>query len=352
MQQNLEQLRPITDAMSQPVFAIRNGQVSYANSAFSEFQIALGTPINSFFGCQQPILRTEPFDCTVAGLPCTANAFPLSDCILYVLRLHEQSVSANALSSAVRSLRFSLHGMYSALPGLCERIEDAEDERLQTQSAAILQEIYRMEHTMQNLELLQKLFCGSYTLKPERMAIVAFLSELFSHAEELLGYSDIRLITELPEKMFNGNLDAAIAQTVIWNAIANAAGNTKDKTVQVRCAHRGDLLQITVINCGELSAQSQNRLFSRYQIPAEEATDPGGGFGLPVIRQAVMLHGGTMLFAVSPEQTVAFTVTFDLSKEPIAEVHSPIPVERGLDPGLVHLSTVLPRSAYDSRDIL
>lgn len=350
----LEQYQPIADALSQPVFAARNGLVCYGNAAFSELQIAAGTPLSSFFGCKAPIGNSEPFDCTVAGLVCAAHRFSLSDCTLYLLQLRNQTVSANALSHTVRSIRSSLHGMYSSVYGLFEYIEEAEDPKIQAQSSSVLQEIYRMEHTVQNIELMQKLLCGSYTLKPEKTEIVGFLSALLSHADELLQYSGIRLNTELPEKMFNGNIDTTLAEAVIWNAVANAAENTKDGTVLVRCTHRGNLLQLTVVNRGVLSAQAQNRMFSRYQVPVEDTLDSaaGGGFGLSVIRQAVMLHGGTMLFAVHPEQTVAFTVTFDLSMEAPAEVHSPMPVLRSLDPGLVHLSFVLPRTAFDSRDIL
>ena len=350
----LEYYRPIADALAQPVFAIRDGLVCYVNAAFSELQIAVGTPLNSFFGCQVPVNDAEPFDCTVAGLSCTAHTVSLSDGVLYLLQIREQTISANALSHTVRSIRSSLHGMYSSVYGLCEYAEQAEEPRMQEQSAAVLREIYRMEHIAQNMELMQKLLCGSYTLKPEKTEIVGFLSELLSHADELLQYAGIRLNAELPEKLFNGNLDTALAEAVIWNAIANAAENAKDGTLLVRCIHRGNLLQLTVVNRGELSPQAQNRLFARYQVPAEDTLggDKGIGFGLSVIRQAVMLHGGTMLFAVKPEETVAFTVTFDLSGEPPAEVHSPMPVSRGLDAGLVHLSSVLPRTAYDSRDIL
>lgn len=352
---NLDQIRLFADMLSQPAFAVKDGLVCYSNSAFAKFQIGIGTPLQSFFGTQVqiPVDNVETFDCTVAGLPCTAITFRMQGALLYLLRLHEQTISVHALSHTTKSLRISLHSMYSAMVALCEKIEQTEDEKSLQQSASILQEIYRVEHTVQNLELLQKLLCGSYLLKPEKTDIVNFLSDLFSHAEALLRYANIQLKTELPSKLFNGNLDHTLVHAVIWNAIANAAAFSKDKSVFVRAQHRDGQLQLTFTNSGVLSAASQNRLFSRYLVPIDESfSDTGSGFGLSVIRQAVMLHGGTMLFATKPDQVVAFTLTFDLTKYREVTVSNTLPVLHGLDLGLVHLSSVLPRSAYDSRDIV
>lgn len=352
-QTDLKQFTKFADALSEPAFAVRDGLVCYANSAFSVFQIGIGTPLDSFFGADDPFGTEEEYACTVAGLPCKARTFRHKDYVLYLLHQQEQTVSVHALSHSVKSIRASLHGLYSSAAALCEQLEEAEDEKTQARSSGLLQEIYRMEHTVRNMELLQQLLCGSYTLKPEQTDVVNCLSELFSHAQELLRYAGIRLTYELPDKLFNGNLDLALLEAVFWNALSNAAANTKDGSVLVRAAHRDRLLQLTFVSTGSLSAAAQSRLFSRYQVPVEDALDGSeAGFGLSVIRQAVMLHGGSVLFAEQPGEKVAFSVTFDLSGNAEASVSSPMPVAHGLDNGLVHLSGVLPRSAYDSRDIL
>lgn len=353
-QLSLEQIRAVTDAMTQPAFAAQNGTVCYENSAFAAMQIAVGTPLSDFFGTKQmvPVTERTELSCTVAGVPCQATAVPLLKCVLYILQLQDRNISVHALSHTSKNIRTCLHEMYSAAAGLCAYVEEAENEKYQSMSAGMLQQIYRLEHTAQNLEFLQALTCGSYTLKPEKTELVNYLSGLFAHADDLLKYAGIRLHTELPDKLFNGSLDHALAEAVIWNALSNAAKHTVDQAVFVRAAHRGNLLQITFVNQGELSVRTQSQLFTRYQVPMDTAfSDPGSGFGLSVIRQAVSLHGGTMLFAAKPGESVAFTVTFDLSLTPAAEVRSPMPVQTGLDQGLVRLAEVLPRAAYDSRAI-
>lgn len=353
-QLSFEQLRQFADASTQPVFAAKDGLVSYANTAFSALQISVGTPLSSFFGVQTLLPTQQEIPCVVAGLCGTASVFPLKDGkVLYLLQLQEKTVPIHALSNTVRSIRSSLHCLYNAASYLMPRIEEAEDEKLQYASAGILQEIYCMEHMVQNIEWLQKLLEESYTLKPERTDIVNWLGTLCDHAADLLRYSEIELTTELPEKLFFGNLDCALAEHVIWNALSNAAASTKNGKIALSAKHRDKLLQVTVSSNGTLSAQARSNLFKRYQLPVDDTLgEKNAGFGLTVIQHAVQLHGGTMLFAMKPDETVAFTVTFDLTHTTPPVLHSPLPPQKSLDYGLVHLSPVLPRSAYDSRDIL
>lgn len=351
-QMKTEQLQIFADALTQPAFAVKDGVVTYTNPVFATLQIGVGTPLADFF-CAEPRKSGREFACVVAGHRCTATEYTLQDGTFFLLQLREQTVSANALTHTAGNIRSALQGIYGAASGLCTQIEENEDEAMQQLCAGLLHGIYRLEHTADNIELLQRLLSDSYVRKPEKTDIIAFLSELFSHADDLLQYADIRLQTELPAKLFSGYLDRTLAEAAIWNALSNAAANTQDGKIFVRAAHKNDCLQLTFINCGELSAAAQTQMFSRYQVPIEERfSDTGSGFGLSVIHRAVTLHGGTMLFAVKPTETVAFSVTFDLTEAPQAEVHSPIPVAHGLDLGLVHLSDVLPHAAYDTRDIL
>ncbi len=350
---SLEQFRSVADVLTQPAFAEKNGVVCYANSEFSALQIAVGTPLSAFLGVQRmvPIAEQTTFACIAAGIPCQATAIPLQDCVFYILQLPEKTVSVHALSHSVKSIRTSLHGMYSALAGLSDFVESAESEKYQASFNGILQGVYLLERTARNMSLLQELSSGNRTLDPEKTEIVSYLSSLCQHAEDLLRYAGIRLEYELPDKQFNGNLDHKVAESVFWNALSNAAANTKSGTVRVCAAHRGNLLQLTFLNSGMLLAQPN--LFSRYQValddvPASDST----GFGLSVIRKAAALHGGTVLFSEKPGEEVAFTVTLDLSHPVPVEVHSPMPVEVTLSNGLIYLSNVLPREAYDSRDIL
>lgn len=352
-QLSLEQIRAVADALTQPAFAAKDGAVCYANSAFSVLQIAVGTSLSVFFGAEQPTPVTErsEFSCTVAGIPCQATVIPMQDCVLYILQMQEQNVSIHALSHSVKSIRTSLHGMYSALAGLSDFVESAESEPYQASFNGILQGIYRLERTAQNLDMLQKLSSDSISVEPEKTEIVGYLSELCARAEELLRYADVRLEYELPDKQFNGNLDHTLAEAAFWNALSNAAANTNSGNVRIQAAHRGNLLQLTFLNGGMLLAQPD--LFSRYQLAVDGIpANSGTGFGLSVIRKAVALHGGTILFAEKPGEEVAFTVTFDLSCPVPPEVHSRLPVQAGLSKGLVYLSDILPREAYDSRDIL
>lgn len=347
-----EQFNMLADALTQPAFAVKDGAVCYANAAFAALQIAVGTKVTDFLSVQGGELPVSgSFRCSAAGLDCDATAVPLEDSTAYLLSVREQSISVHAICHTVMRIRNSLHRMYSSADTLCEYVEQAEDERLQTVSAEVLREIYRLERTAQNLELLQNLRCGDYACKRRKTDILAYLSGLLSHTDELLRYADIRLTAELPEKRFNGWLDPLLFEAVFWNAVSNAAKNTQDGRVLVRVSHRGRLLQLTFVNRGTLSQQSQDRLFARYQVPIEQALGEAG-FGLSVIRQAVGLHGGTMLFATKPGEEVAFTVSLDLSEPHDLAMHTPEQPIRSLDSGLIGLADILPPSAYDSRDIL
>lgn len=350
---SLEQFRAVADAMTQPAFAAKDGTVCYANSAFAAMQVAVGTPLSAFLSAEHPapVAERTEFPCTVAGVFCQATAIAMQDCVLYILRPQEQKISVHALAHSVKSIRSSLHGMYNALAGLSDFVESAESEPYQASFNGILQGVYRLERTAQNLDMLQKLSCDSLPFAPEKTEIVDYLSVLCGHAGDLLRYAGIRLETDLPDKHFNGNLDHAVFEAVFWNALSNAAANTKSGSVRIHAVHRGSLLQLTFWGGEMLLAQPH--LFERYQVALDEVSaNSSTGFGLTVIRKAAALHGGTVLFSEKPGEEVAFTVTLDLTHPVSPEVHSPLPVETALFKGLVHLSDILPREAYDSRDIL
>lgn len=352
-QLSLEQFRSVADVLTQPAFAEKDGVVCYANSEFAALQIAVGTPLSAFFLSQQtvPLSEQAELSCTVAGMPCEATAIRLQDCVLYILRMQEQMISAHALAHTVKSIRASLHGMYSAAAGLSDYIESAEDSKYQAYSCGLMQGIYRLERTAQNLDLLQRLSCETYTVSPERTEIVGYLADLCAEAEDLLRYAKIQLDFDLPEKTFFGNLDHTVAEAVFWNALSNAAANTRSGSVRIHAEHRGNLLQLTFLNGGMLVAKPQ--LFRQYQVAADAVSaNSGPGFGLSVIRNAVALHGGTILFAEKPGEEVAFTVTFDLSHPVPPQVKSPLPAQTTLHKGLIFLSDILPREAYDTRDLL
>lgn len=105
--------------------------------------------------------------------------------------------------------------------------------------------------------------------------------------------------------------DPVEIEQVIINLVGNAIDAVKDKSekwVRVTCEVKGDQLQMHVIDSGTgIPGDIRDRLFDPFFTTKPKGE--GTGLGLPVVRQIVERHGGTV--KVLPDHpNTAFLVTF------------------------------------------
>lgn len=352
----LDDLRKLFDCIDQPVFAAAEGILCCANPAFQTLGIDEGTPVEQFLGTevQYPQSTGEdcpPFPCVIAGQQFTAKVRTYRQYTLFFLHEETQTVPIQILARTSSRLRSTLHVLLNAASPLLQEVEEKEDVRLLRYSAAVLHCIYQVERLAGNLDYLEKLRSGTYTLNLQKTAVVDFLHDLFLSAGDLLKNAGIQLDVQMPDKLFNGSLDRNLTELAVWNLLSNAGECSSNRHITVRAVHRAPFLQLDFFSCSR--TVGHETLFTRSSLPLQPEDERFGvGVGLPLVRQIAMLHGGSLLLATAADGNICVSFTLRIDRPAEDTVHCRLPVVGGLSPALVGLSELLPDSAYDSRDIL
>lgn len=352
----LDDLKKLFDCIDQPMFAAEDGVVCCVNPAFRALGIEEGTPVERFLGTEvqypQPMgEESAPFPCVIAGQQFTARVRPYRQYTLCFLHEETQTIPIQILARTSSRLRSTLHVLLNAALPLLQEAEEKEDDRLLRYSAAVLHSIYQVERLAGNLDYLEKLRSGSYTLNLQKTPVVDFLDDLFLKARDLLKDAGIHLDVQMPDKLFNGSLDRNLTELAIWNLLSNAGECSSNRHITVRVIHRAPFLQLDFFSCSR--NVGHETLFTRCSLPIRPEDERFGvGVGLPLVRQIAMLHGGSLLLATAADGNICVSFTLRIDRPAEDTVRCRLPVVGGLSPALVGLSELLPDKAYDSRDIL
>lgn len=104
------------------------------------------------------------------------------------------------------------------------------------------------------------------------------------------------------------HLDRLKLKEVVHNLVSNALKFASAGPVRVRASAAGDRLRIDVTDSGPgLSAADQERVFGLFERGAGEATAPGAGLGLYIVRSLAQLMGGDVTVASTPGRGACFT---------------------------------------------
>jgi PAS domain S-box-containing protein len=101
-------------------------------------------------------------------------------------------------------------------------------------------------------------------------------------------------------------LGIAIEQLLL-NANQHAPTNS---SIRVSTCFQGSEIQITVEDLGPgLKPEEQERVFDRLYKVNQARTDGGSGLGLPIVREIMALHGGSVSLRSTPGKGSAFTLS-------------------------------------------
>ncbi len=358
----IDGLIPVLDQIELPIFAVQKAVAIYGNPAFRLLQVGNGERLDQFYketeAIHEPGQNTvKKRKCTVAGQRFIASISPVEDADLYVLQPAYPVISSQLLANVANSLRLPLHTVYNAVSRICREMDDHEERLHQALTSSTLKGIYQMERVIQNMDVLQKLICEERVMKREKIDIVQFLHEIFSEAQDLLRYTNITCTLHMPDKMFSGYLDREMVSAALWNLLSNAGQNSLGGRIIIRVSRMDEMLRINITDSSRgIEPRVMPDLFARYRVPLSETLGcQGAGLGLTLARTVALQHGGNLMLSTGPNGNVTSSISFSIAKPVTNEVPVQFEmtrIEGGLDKGLVGLSNVLPREAFDSRDIL
>lgn len=352
-----EQLQALLDAIQSPAFAVRGQSVIAENAAFSVLHI--GKELSQMQALAAAVQAPNAHDhapvLPINGVLWESRAVSLGEVTLLILQQSGSEISVHALAHTARHLRGTLQQMYSALD-LLDRALPEEDQKLDETISSLLQGVFRVERTADNLEYLQKLRSGTYVLHSVRLDLRAELVSMLEKAQTLLQSAGIRLIWETMPTTFIGSVDPKLLSLAFWNLISNAAQHAYGGTVQVK-AERVKLtkLRLRVTDSGAgIPAEQSEKLTQRYAVSPDAAIGQSGvGVGLELVQSIAQLHGGSMAISLEPGGETTAALVFETNRPDSTSLHNDqMTFTASLDEGLVGLSDLLPRRVYDRRDIL
>lgn len=114
-----------------------------------------------------------------------------------------------------------------------------------------------------------------------------------------------------PENAGMAMIDEALLRRAVWNLLSNAVKYSPEETsVDISVVPRGDQIQIKVKDYGIGVPEADRKdLFEIFHRAHNVGSIPGTGLGLPIVKQAVVAHGGTVDFESEVDAGSTFTIT-------------------------------------------
>lgn len=223
---------------------------------------------------------------------------------------HELAEARGILGTVAHDLRTPLQ----AVIGFAELLLEAD---LEPDQRDLVERIASSGRTMSELteDLLRTFAGGSSTADLGPVNLPTLVEELISRYNLLAARSGtpLVLLNTLPREVWIAG-DATQLRRAIENLVNNALKfSPPEGTVRVELAAREGSVEITVRDEGPgIDEAEHDRIFEPFhRAPGSDAV-PGVGLGLPIVRQVVEQHGGTVSVDSRPGAGATFAIRLPL----------------------------------------
>ena len=334
-----ESIQPLLNTLPEGVILIQDGLVCWANEAAHRSlpQLTLDAPPPDCL----PLFGRAPAGSGRFTQGSTSFSFSFTrsgtETLLFFRPTSQTVLSADQLGGALGQLR-QLLGEF-----LAELGPEAET------SPAFGKSYYRAFRLMNNLDYLRQMADGGVTPARMTLDLDGLCRDVTTRARSPLSEAGISLDYE---GVAGGLLipgDPELLQRLLLGLIANAARACPEGRITVALRRTGGRALLTLSDNGPLPSQRQLDALSSQPKADEDIPLPeqGAGLGLPIARDIVALHGGSLLVEWGQSSPI---LVVSLPTGPLdgrATVRSPrVQADGGLDPVLVELADVLPASLF------
>ena len=220
------------------------------------------------------------------------------------------SVAAHELKTPLTTL----HGQAQLLQRRLRNGATITEREIQSIDRVVAQS-RRLNRMIGDLLDLSRIESGQLTLRREPMDIGLLASQVVEAAQPIV--APHTLVLHAPDQPLMVVGDSIRLEQVLHNLISNAAKYSPGgDTITVVVEQRGTDVSISVRDYGiGIPAEALPRLFERfYRAPnAEQHRISGIGVGLYVVREIVLLHGGTIEVNSAEGGGSVFTLTLPLA---------------------------------------
>lgn len=348
-------MKQILSLIGQPAFLCRDGQVCWCNPHAQQL-VREGTALCELLedggllfslwdregSLQVPLLLN--------GLEYDASACATGQGELFLAgnRTRRQADMADVMLSMSANLRRLLQTMMTAAHPMFEVAQDCAE------AAELNRAMYRLLRLCNQYSDGGQLLSGCRTAHFRPTELHVFFDSLAHAAAPLVELAGRRL-RYLPLKTpVRGDIDEGLMERAIYNLLDNALQYTPPGgEIGLQVERRNRVLLVQITDSGEgIRPELLTSLFERFETPLGDGRR-GAGLGLPIAREIVRLHHGSMTVTSDAAGT---KVQFYLPLLP-----APLPLRSpmlqfdqcgGLNHALVELSDALPSSVYHPEEVL
>jgi DNA-binding response OmpR family regulator/two-component sensor histidine kinase len=164
---------------------------------------------------------------------------------------------------------------------------------------------------------LAKLESGTLKVEKSMNDLNSFISVIIGSFSSLAYQKNIIITSELPAKRFLVRFDKGKVETIVINLINNAIKFTPGRgSVEVSASlESGSQLVLSVADTGiGISVEQQEKVFERFHQVSEVHNEVGTGIGLSLVKELVVLMGGSISLKSEMGKGSVFTITLPIEQ--------------------------------------
>ncbi|MGH2488177.1 MAG: sensor histidine kinase [Candidatus Limnocylindria bacterium] len=214
----------------------------------------------------------------------------------------------SALADVSHELRTPLAVIQGSVEALIDGVHPADAEHLEP----ILDEIRVMERLIDDLRTLTLVEAGSLVLHREPTELASLLPDVAVGYRGQAEQAGIQLIVTVADNVPVLDVDPARLREVVANLLTNALRHTpQGGSIDLAARLVGNEAEVTVRDTGSgMGRDELDRIFDRFYRSPDS---PGSGLGLPIARDLVEAHGGTITATSEVARGTSVRFTLPLS---------------------------------------
>ncbi|SFD78443.1 hybrid sensor histidine kinase/response regulator transcription factor [Thermophagus xiamenensis] len=198
-------------------------------------------------------------------------------------------------------------------------VRETQDIDLKEQLQVVLRNARRLLGLVNQLLDFRKIEVQGVTLKRTTGDLVAFVEEVAQSFSDLFESKSIRFGFESNVASLSMGFDHEKVEKIIFNLLSNAFKFSSERgEVKLKIEYfnsksindNGPWVKISVSDTGiGISKEKQKHIFDRFfQVENDRINNMGSGIGLSIVREFVLLHGGTISVDSTPGVGSVFVV--------------------------------------------
>jgi PAS domain S-box-containing protein len=220
-----------------------------------------------------------------------------------------RDLKSRFMSMVIHDFRNPLSVMQLQLDALLRYATLLTDAKKEERINLTLNQIQHLNNLMDDVLAISRLESHDARFNPSVYDLVAFCKQTVQEFRESVG-TNHTVRYEIKLETLDVPFDRQLMRRALTNLLSNAVKYSPDgSTVHLTLTCANDMITIGVTDEGiGIPEDDQKRLFDAFHRAGNVGTIEGTGLGLPIVKQVVELHGGTVSFSSALNKGTTFTI--------------------------------------------